>query len=81
LLWWMTPFSPLEALLMSLVIVGTGFLGSIVLTDVKISLGAKQWDTEYELTRGVLERLEALTFAAPLFWQITRYFWVIRADV
>jgi len=81
LLWWLTPFSPWQALLMSLVIVGTGYLGSIVLTDVKISLGAKQWDTEYELTRGVLERLEALTFAAPLFWQITRYFWVIRADV
>jgi predicted CDP-diglyceride synthetase/phosphatidate cytidylyltransferase len=34
-----------------------------------------------ELTRGVLERLDALTFAAPLFWQITRYFWVIRVDV
>ena len=33
------------------------------------------------LTRGVLERLDAMTFAAPLFWQITRYFWVIRADV
>lgn len=80
-LWWMTPFTPVEALLMSLTIVGTGFLGSIVLADVKTSLGAKQWDTEFELTRGVLERLEALTFAAPLFWQITRYFWVIRADV
>jgi predicted CDP-diglyceride synthetase/phosphatidate cytidylyltransferase len=33
------------------------------------------------LTGGVLERLDAMTFAAPLFWQITRYIWVIRADV
>ena len=34
-----------------------------------------------EWTRGVLERLDALMFAAPVFWQVTRYLWVIRADV
>jgi phosphatidate cytidylyltransferase len=65
---------------MSLVIVGAGYLGSVVLAAVKQSLGARQWDTEFVLTRGVLERLDALTFAAPLFWQITRYFWVVRVD-
>ena len=79
-LWWMTPFTWWQALVMSLVIVGTGYLGSVVLSAVKLSLGARQWDSEFELTRGVLERLDALTFAAPLFWQITRYFWVIRVD-
>jgi phosphatidate cytidylyltransferase len=81
LLWWMTPFTWWQALAMSLVIVGTGYLGTVVLASVKQSLGARQWDTEIVLTRGVLERLDAMTFAAPLFWQITRYFWVIRADV
>ncbi len=81
LLWWMTPFTWWQALVMSLVIVGTGYLGTVVLASVKQSLGARQWDTEIVLTRGVLERLDAMTFAAPLFWQITRYFWVIRADV
>jgi phosphatidate cytidylyltransferase len=80
-LWWMTPFTWWQALVMSLVIVGTGYLGSVVLSAVKRSLGARNWDSEFELTRGVLERLDSLTFAAPLFWQITRYFWVIRADV
>jgi phosphatidate cytidylyltransferase len=80
-LWWMTPFTWWQALIMSLVIVGTGYLGSVVLSAVKRSLGARNWDSEFELTRGVLERLDSLTFAAPLFWQITRYFWVIRADV
>jgi len=81
LLWWMTPFTWWQAFVMSLVIVGTGYLGSVVLASVKQSLGARHWDTKFELTRGVLERLDALTFAAPLFWQITRYFWVIRVDV
>jgi len=78
---WLTPFSWWQALVMSLLIVGTGYLGSVVLASVKQSLGAREWDTEVVLTRGVLERLEGLTFAAPLFWQVTRYFWVIRADV
>ena len=81
LLWWMTPFSWWQALIMSAVIVGTGFLGTVVLSSVKRSLGAREWDTEVVLTRGVLERLDALTFAAPVFWQLTRYMWVIRADV
>lgn len=80
-LWWMTPFAWWQAFLMSLVIVSTGYLGSAVLSAVKQSLGARQWDSEVVLTRGVLERLAAMTFAAPLFWQITRYIWVIRADV
>ncbi len=80
-LWWLTPFLWWQALLMSLVIVGTGYLGTVVLAAVKASLGAKSWDSEVDLTRGVLERLDALTFAAPLFWMVTRYFWVIRVDV
>jgi phosphatidate cytidylyltransferase len=80
-LWWMTPFTWWQALVMSLVIVATGYLGTVVLASAKQSLGAREWDDEVVLTRGVLERLEGLTFAAPLFWQITRYFWVIRADV
>jgi phosphatidate cytidylyltransferase len=81
LLWWMTPFLWWQASLMSAVIVGTGFLGSVVLSSVKRSLGAREWDTEIVLTRGVLERLDALAFAAPVFWQLTRYLWVIRADI
>jgi phosphatidate cytidylyltransferase len=81
LLWWMTPFGWWQAGLMSAVIVGAGFMGGVVLSSVKRSLGAREWDTDVVLTRGVLERLDALTFAAPVFWQITRYVWVIRADL
>ena len=80
-LWWLTPFLWWQAFLMSALIVGSGFMGTVVLSLVKRSLGAKQWDSELVLTRGVLERLDALMFAAPVFWQVTRYLWVIRADV
>jgi phosphatidate cytidylyltransferase len=80
-LWWMTPFLWWQAFFMSGLIVVSGFMGTVVLSLVKRSLGAKQWDSELVLTRGVLERLDALMFAAPVFWQVTRYLWVIRADV
>ncbi len=77
----LTPFLWWQALLMSGLIVVSGYLGTVVLSLVKRSLGAKVWDSNLVLTRGVLERFDALTFAAPVFWQVTRYFWVIRVDV
>jgi len=77
----LTPFLWWQALLMSALIVVSGYLGTVVLSLVKRSLGAKVWDSNLVLTRGVLERFDALTFAAPVFWQVTRYFWVIRVDV
>jgi len=80
-LWWLTPFFWWQALGMSALIVSSGFMGTVVLSLVKRSLGAKQWDSELVLTRGVLERLDALMFAAPVFWQVTRYLWVIRVDI
>ena len=80
-LWWLTPFLWWQAFGMSVLIVGSGFMGTVVLSLVKRSLGAQPWDSEFVLTRGVLERLDALMFAAPVFWQVTRYIWVIRADI
>jgi len=80
-LWWLTPFLWWQAFAMSVLIVGSGCMGTVVLSLVKRSLGAQPWDSEFVLTRGVLERLDALMFAAPVFWQVTRYIWVIRADI
>ena len=80
-LWWLTPFAWWQAFLMAALIVVSAFLGTVVLSLVKRSLGAKVWDSELVLTRGVLERFDGLTFAAPVFWQVTRYLWVIRADL
>jgi phosphatidate cytidylyltransferase len=75
-LWWMTPFEWWQSMLMSAAIMFAGFTGSVVLTAVKKSLGARIWDTEVVLTRGVLDRLDAMSFAAPVFFQLTLYFFV-----
>lgn len=75
-LWWMTPFTWWQAALMSAATVFAGFMGGLVLASVKRSLGERQWDQGVELSRGVLERLEAVTFAAPVFFHATVYFFV-----
>jgi phosphatidate cytidylyltransferase len=76
LLWWMTPFTWWQAALMSMATVFAGFVGGLVLSSVKRSLGERQWDHGVALSRGVLERLEAVTFAAPVFFHLTVYFFV-----
>jgi phosphatidate cytidylyltransferase len=76
LLWWMTPFTWWQAALMSAATVLAAFMGGLVLASVKRSLGERQWDQGVALSRGVLERLEGITFSAPVFFHATIYFFV-----
>ncbi|MBA3666344.1 MAG: phosphatidate cytidylyltransferase [Sphingomonas sp.] len=73
-LWWITPFSPLEAAGMALAIVVAGALGGLVLSAVKRSLGAKDWGVMIQGHGGALDRMDSVTFAAPLFFHLTNYF-------
>jgi phosphatidate cytidylyltransferase len=76
LLWWMTPFTWWQAAMMSAATVFAAFMGGLVLASVKRSLGERQWDQGVALSRGALERLESVTFAAPVFFHATVYFFV-----
>ena len=58
---------------MRAVIVTAGFFGGFVLSAVKRDLKAKDWGTIIEGHGGVLDRVDSLTFAAPLFFHLTRY--------
>lgn len=73
-LWWITPFSPLEAAGMAFAIVVAGALGGLVLSAVKRSLGAKDWGVMIQGHGGALDRMDSVTFAAPLFFHLTNYF-------
>ena len=73
-MYWITPFSPLQALGMSFVIVVMGFLGGLTLSAVKRSLGVKDWGAMIEGHGGMLDRVDSLSFAAPIFFHLTRYF-------
>jgi phosphatidate cytidylyltransferase len=75
-LWWVTPFTPLQAAGMSAVIVLAGFLGGLALSAVKRSLGAKDWGSMIEGHGGMLDRLDSVSFAAPVFFHFTAYFFM-----
>ncbi|MGA2794784.1 MAG: phosphatidate cytidylyltransferase [Roseiarcus sp.] len=73
-MWWITPFTPLQSAGMSAIIVVMGFLGGLVLSAVKRSLGAKDWGAMIEGHGGVMDRMDSVSFAAPIFFHATRYF-------
>jgi len=73
-LWWITPFTWWQSALMSLVIVVMGVLGGLTLSAVKRSLAAKDWGVMIEGHGGVLDRLDSVSFAAPVFFHLTRFF-------
>ena len=73
-LWWITPFAPWQAALMALAINIMGFLGGLVLSAIKRDRGVKDWGRMIEGHGGMLDRLDSVVFAAPIFFHLTRYF-------
>lgn len=75
-LWWATPFTPLQAALIALTINILGFFGGFVLSAIKRDRGVKDWGDLIEGHGGMLDRVDSLSFAAPVFFHIIRYWWV-----
>jgi phosphatidate cytidylyltransferase len=74
-LWWMTPFTWWQSALMAAAIVVAGFMGGLVLASIKSGFGARDWsDDGVQLARGTLERIDGLSFASPVFFHLTLYF-------
>ena len=76
-LWWITPFAIWQALLMALAAALMGFLGGLVMSAIKRDRGVKDWGHMIEGHGGVLDRLDSVVFAAPVFFHLTRYFWAM----
>ena len=74
-LWWITPFTPVQAGLMSLVITLMGFLGGLVMSAIKRDRGVKDWGHLIEGHGGLIDRLDSVVFSAPVFFHLTRYWW------
>jgi len=73
-LWWVTPFEPWQAGLMSLVIVLAGIAGGLVMSAVKRDRHVKDFGAMIPGHGGVLDRIDSLCFSAPLFFHLTRFF-------
>jgi phosphatidate cytidylyltransferase len=76
-LWWITPFNVWQAALMSLAICVMGFFGGLVMSAIKRDRGVKDWGHMIEGHGGMLDRLDSVVFAAPIFFHLTRYWWQV----
>jgi phosphatidate cytidylyltransferase len=74
-LYWMTPFTMGQAALVALTINIAGFFGGFVLSAIKRDRGVKDWGSMIEGHGGMLDRVDSLSFAAPIFFHIVRYWW------
>ena len=74
-LWWITPFTPFQAGLIGLVICLMGFAGGLVMSAIKRDFGVKDWGHMSKGHGGIMDRLDSVCCAAPIFFHIVRYFW------
>jgi phosphatidate cytidylyltransferase len=74
-LWWITPFTPLQAGVLAFIITLMGFFGGLVMSAVKRDRGVKDWGNLIEGHGGLIDRLDSVVFSAPIFFHIVRYWW------
>lgn len=72
-LFWITPFTPLQAAAIAFAINVMGFFGGLVMSAIKRDHGVKDWGHLIAGHGGVLDRLDSVLFSAPVFFHIVRY--------
>jgi phosphatidate cytidylyltransferase len=73
-LWWATPFTPLQAGAVSLLITLMGFAGDLTMSAIKRDSDIKDYGSMIEGHGGILDRIDSVCFAAPIFFHVTRFF-------
>jgi phosphatidate cytidylyltransferase len=72
LLSWATPFKVWEAACIAGIVGIMGFAGSMTMSGIKRDRGVKDYGTLVSGHAGVLDRIDSICFAAPVFFHITR---------
>ena len=73
-LWWLAPFTPWQAGVLALVSCLLGFVGGLVMSSLKRDRGIKDFGALIPGHGGILDRMDSLVFAAPVFFHLTRFF-------
>lgn len=75
-LFFITPFNVWQSALIALCLNLLGFFGGIVMSAIKRDRGVKDWGQMIEGHGGMLDRMDSVCFAAPIFFHIVRYWFV-----
>jgi phosphatidate cytidylyltransferase len=76
-LWWMTPFTFLEAAMLAFTVAILGFFGGLVMSAIKRDRGVKDWGHVIAGHGGFIDRLDSVVFSAPVFFHLVRYWWSV----
>ena len=74
LLRWATPFFWWEALLMGVVVTIMASVGTLTMSAIKRDRGVTDTGTLVQGHAGVLDQIDNICFAAPIFYHVTRFF-------
>ncbi|MFK8075159.1 MAG: phosphatidate cytidylyltransferase [Granulosicoccus sp.] len=74
-LFWITPFTPIQAGALAFVCALMGLMGGLVLSAIKRDKGVKDWGKTISGHGGFIDRLDSVLFSAPVFFHLVRYGW------
>lgn len=74
-LWWATPFTPVQAFGYALLLALLGLGGGLIMSAIKRDRGVKDWGWMIEGHGGILDRVDSVVFAGPVFFHLLRYSW------
>jgi phosphatidate cytidylyltransferase len=70
---WATPFQDIwAAAFMAMVVAVMGFAGAMTMSAIKRDRGVRDYGTLVEGHGGVLDRIDSICFAAPVFYHVSR---------
>jgi phosphatidate cytidylyltransferase len=75
----MTPFNAWQGAFLAMVTAVMGFAGGMTMSAIKRDRGVKDYGTLVEGHAGILDRIDSLCFAAPVFFHLTR-FWFTNLE-
>lgn len=73
-IWKITPFTWPQSAALAFTVCVMGFFGGLVMSAIKRDAGVKDYGHLIEGHGGVMDRIDSLSFAAPVFFHLVRYY-------